>query len=263
MCLQYSPPVEDALCLTFWAKSLNESWCQTQLCGYTNFDCSLSLSHLPESTVALKHKEYSHIFYRVTPNMCIIYRMRNDCLCWLFLVTVDIIRDWLPQGTELPFCAGIELGRYIAPSTVFSQPYGKNDHLGSFCGFKSKRLFRMKLMHGNAYNISHVPILTWPCMTSSLTSHGSVNDITQHFSVNSCLVLSFDTKMSHLKRRWKVSRANQCYGNLPFISINVSFWKTVSLKTFIWIFPYPNFIKNTNTFDVSNGVNVRFVHRVL
>ena len=72
-----------------------------------------------------------------------------------------------------------------------------------------------------------------------------------------------DTKMSHLKRRWKVLRANQCYGNLPFISINVSFRKTPSLKTFPWIFPYLNFTINTITFDVSNGVNVWFVHLVL
>ena len=69
-------------------------------------------------------------FYRVTPNMCIIYIMRNGCLCWLFLVTVDIIRDWLPQVTELPFCTGIELGRCTAPNTVFSQPYGKKRSSG-------------------------------------------------------------------------------------------------------------------------------------
>ena len=130
-------------------------------------------------------------------------------------------------------------------------------------GFKSKRLFKMNPMHGNTDNISHVPILTWPCMTSSLTSHELVNDITQHFSLNSVLVISFDTKMSHLKHRWKVLRAKQCYGNLPFIPINASFGKTELLKTFPWIFPHPNFIKNNITFDVSNGVNVRFVHRVL
>ena len=57
--------------------------------------------------------------------MCIIYRRSNDCLCWLFLVTVDIIKDWLPQVIELPFCAGIEVDHCTAPSTVFSQPYGK------------------------------------------------------------------------------------------------------------------------------------------
>ena len=69
--------------------------------------------------------------------MCIIYRMRNDCPCWLFLVTVDIIREWLPQVTDVPFCVGIELGRYTAPSTVFSQPYGKkNDHLGYVLWFQ-------------------------------------------------------------------------------------------------------------------------------
>ena len=112
----------------------------------------------------------------------LVYRMRNHRLCWMFLVTVDIIRDWLSQVTELPFCVGIELGRCIAPSTVFWQPYGKKMIIwGPFYGFKSERLFRMNLMHGNTDNISHVPILTWPGMTSSLTSHGSVNGITQHF----------------------------------------------------------------------------------
>ena len=135
---------------------------------------------------------------------------------------------------------------------------------GPFYCFKSKRLFRMNLMHGNTDNISHVSILTWPGMTSSLTSHGSVNYITQQFSLNSFLVLSFDTNMSHLERRWKVLRANQGNGNSPFISINVSSRKTLSLKIFPWIFPHPNFIKkNTITFDGPNGVNVRFVHRVL
>ena len=134
---------------------------------------------------------------------------------------------------------------------------------GPFYGFINKRLFRMNLMHGNTDNISHVPILRWPGVTSSLTSHGAVNRITQHFFLNSFLVLSFDTKMSHLKRRWKVLWANQCYDNLPFILINMSFRKTVSLKTFPWIFPLPNFLTNTITFDVSNGVNVRFVHRIL
>ena len=50
------------------------------------------LSHISGNCCGLKHQEYSHTFYRVTPNMCIIYRMRNDYLCWLFLVAVDIIR---------------------------------------------------------------------------------------------------------------------------------------------------------------------------
>ena len=193
--------------------------------------------------------------------MCIIYIMGNDCLCWLFLVTVDIIRDWLPQVTELPFCTCIEMDR----CTVFSQSYGKKTPIiwGPFYGFTSKRLFRINLMHGNTDNISHVPILTWPGVMSSLRAHGSVNDITKQFSLNLFLVLSFDTKMSHLKRRWKFLWANQCHGNLPFILINVSFRKTVSLKTFSLIFPHTNFMKNAIRFVVSNGVNVRFVHRIL
>ena len=104
---------------------------------------------------------------------------------WVFLATVDTISGWLPQVTELPFCAGIELGRSIAPSTVFSQQYGKKTIIwGPFYGLKSKRLFRM-----NTDNISHVAI-----MTSLFTSHESVNDITQHFSLNSYLVSLFVQK---------------------------------------------------------------------
>ena len=167
-------------------------------------------------------------------------------------------RDWID------FLCGYWTGSlYCTKYYVFTTIFQITIIWDLFYGFKSKRLFRMNLMHGNTDNISHVPILTWPGMTSPLSSHRSVNDITQHFSLNSFLVLSFDTKMFHLKRRWKLLRANQFYGNLPFISINVSFRKTVSLKTFPWIFPHPNFIKNTIAFDVSNGVNARFLHRVL
>ena len=169
----------------------------------------------------LKHQEHSHAFYRVTPNICIIYRMRNDffvdCSQWLLTSLGTGCHKWLNR----PFCVGIDLGRCTSPSTVFHNHMTKNDHLRSFLCFKSERLFRMNLMHGKTDGILHVPILTWPCMTSSPTSHGSESDITQHFSLNSFLLLSFGTKMSHLKRWYKVLRANQCYGNLPFISIPV------------------------------------------
>ena len=166
------------------------------------------------------------------------------------------------QGPPTP------LGCYILVAALHQVPCFHN-HLaktiiwGPFYGFKSKGLIRMNLMHENTDNISHVLILTWPGMTSSLTSHGSVNDTTQHFSLYSFLVLSFNTKMSHLRRRWKIFRANLCYVNLPFVSIYVSFRETVPLKTLPWIFIHPNFIENTITFDVSNGVNFRFVHLAL
>ena len=164
--------------------------------------------------------------------MCIIYRMGDYRFCWLFLVTVDTIREWLPQVIELPFVRVLNWVTVLHQVPRFHSHMAKTIIWGPFYGFKSKRLFRMNMMHGNTDNRSHVPILTWPGMTSSLTSHGSVNDITQIFSLNSFLMLSFDTKMSHLKRRLKVLRANQCYENLPFISINVSVRKTVSLITF-------------------------------
>ena len=131
----------------------------------------------------LEQQECSHTRYRVTQNMCIIYRMSNDCLCWLFLATVDIIRDWFLQVNELPFCAGIELGRCTAPSYVFSQPHGKkNRSFGViFMISRVNAYSEWNWCTGLLKNISHVPFLTWPGMTSSFTSHGWVNDITQHF----------------------------------------------------------------------------------
>ena len=143
--------------------------------------------------------------------------------------------------TELPFRTGFVLGRCTPPSTVFSQPFGKKWSFGVLSLVsKVKHLLRMNLMHGNTDSISHVLILTWPGMTSSLRSHGSVNDITQHISFNQFLLLSFDTKIFHFRRRWTILRANQCYENLPFVLNNLSFRETVPLKTFPWIFPHPN-----------------------
>ena len=262
MCSQDSPPVEDTLCVTFSAKLLIESCYQTQQYGYINFYCSLSQSHLPETDVALTHQEYSHTFIE----------WRQICASfteWGMIVFVDCSWSLLASlGTGCHKWLNYLLVRVLIWVAVlhqvlcFHNHMAKNDHLGSFYGFKSKRLLRMNLMHRNTDSISHVPIWTWPSVTSSHTSHGPVNDITQHFFLNSFLVLSFDTKMPHLKRRRKVLRVNQCYGNLPFISISVSFRNTVSLKTFSWIFPHPNFMTNTITFDVSNDVIVRFVHRV-
>ena len=65
-------------------------------------------------------QEYSHTFYRVTPNMCIIYVMGNYCFCWLLTSLGTGCHKWLNC-----LCAGIELGHRTAPSDVFSQPYGK------------------------------------------------------------------------------------------------------------------------------------------
>ena len=94
-------------------------------------------------------RKWSH-FYRVMPNICIIYRMRNDCLCWLFQATVDIIRDWFPQ---VPFCTSIELGRCTVPSALFSQPYGK------------KRLFGVLLMVSRVNAYSEWTWCTWTLIT--------------------------------------------------------------------------------------------------
>ena len=156
--------------------------------------------------------------------------------------------------TELSFCAGFALCPCIAPKGVFIEPYGKKPIIWCpFYGFKSKYLFKINLMHWNADTISHVPILRWSGMMSSFPSPGSAIDITQHFSLNSFLALSFDINMFHLTRVWKILTANQYYGNLLPISINLTSRSTVLLKTFPWIFSHPNFIKNTFTYDVSEG----------
>ena len=166
--------------------------------------------------------------------------------------------------TELPFLCGFSTGSlHRTKRCVYSTIWKKNISWGHFHCFKRQRLFRMNPMHGNTDNISHVPILIWTGMTSSLMSHGPLNDITQLFSLNSFHVLSFDTKMYNLMRRWEIITATQHYRNLPFVSINASPRKTVKLKTFLGIFPYPNYMRNVTIFDVSNGVNVGFVHRVI
>ena len=46
-------------------------------------------------------------------------------------------------------------------------------------------------------------------------------------------------------------KASKYYGNLSFISINGCFRK---MTLFLWIFPYPIFIKYIVTFDLSNSV---------
>ena len=48
-----------------------------------------------------------------------------------------------------------------------------------------------------------------------------------------------------------------------FIPISMSCRKIVQLRTISWIFPRLKNAKNIITFEVSNGVNARFVHRVL
>ena len=71
-------------------------------------------------------------FHRVTQNMCNIYRMRNGCLCWLSLVTVDIIRDWLRKVTELPFMWVLNSVAVLHQVLCLHNNMARNYHLGSF-----------------------------------------------------------------------------------------------------------------------------------
>ena len=133
--------------------------------------------------------------------MCIIYRMRNDCICWLFLVTVDIIRNWLPKVTELPFCKGIELGHCTAPSTVFSQPIGKKT-----------RSFGVIFMVSrvNAYS-------EWIWCTGTLITYHITN-----FDMIRCDVIAYVT--------W-VSEWHHSTFSLKFVSCVIIWYKNVPLET--------------------------------
>ena len=133
--------------------------------------------------------------------MRIIYWVKNGYQYWLFLVAVDIIRDKLPQMTESPFCVCIALGRCTGPR--FTQPYGKSRSFGvPFLVLSVNNCTRSIRCNKTLYNISQVPVLTWPDMTSSLTSHGPRNDTTQRLFLEfvSCTVtwykdISFQTSM--------------------------------------------------------------------
>ena len=132
--------------------------------------------------------------------MCIIYRIRNDCLRWLFLVTVDIISDWLPQVTELPFCTGIELGHCTAPSTVFSQPYGKKGSLGVL------------------FMVSRVNVYSdWIWYTGTLITYHIIN-----FNMTRCDVIAYVT----LVGEWHHSTFF-----LKFVSCVIIWYKNVPLET--------------------------------
>ena len=183
--------------------------------------------------------------------MCIICRMKNDCLCWLFLVAVYTIHEGLYATSDwTAFLWGYRTGLlHCTKYRVFLTIWQKKITWWYFLWFQDKTPNQNESdarKHWWHITCTYCDMIG---MASSLTSHGSVNDITQYFSLNSFHVLSIDIKTSHLRCRWEILMANHCYGNLPFVSINVSFRQTVSLKTFPWIFPHPNFIKNTITLD--------------
>ena len=225
------------------------------------FDCSLSHSHLPETAATLKPQNIATLFI-VLRQICDSSTERGmiafgDC-SWSLLTSLGAIcHKW-----QLLFCAGIVLGHCTALSTVFSKPFDKMIICHPFMVSKV-----------NAYSewiwctetlIKYPMYLFWHDRVWRhyfVTWVGKWHHSTFFLKLVSCALIWY--KMSHLRRRQEILRANQCDGNLAFISINVSFRETVPLKTFPWIFPHPNFIKKTITFDVSNSVNVSFVRRVL
>ena len=91
-----------------------------------------------------------------------------------------------------------------------------------------------------------------------LTLHGSLNYVSRHFSLDlfySLLGLSFDTIMSYFKSRWEISRANRIMEScLQKDNTTENISMDISSFQFQW--------KNYIALDVSNGVNVRFVHCV-
>ena len=182
--------------------------------------------------------------------MCIICRMRNGCHCWLFLVAVDIIRKKLSQVTESPFYVYCNGSLHRTKGFVYSTIWKTSIIWDPFSCFQRKQLFKMNMIHQNTDNISHAPILAWPGMTSSPMSHASQNDITQHFFLNSFLVLSLDTKRFHSKHLWNIFMMKQIYAILPLFpqmsrSGRQCSWKYFSGYVFIPI------LSNTIALDVS------------
>ena len=119
-----------------------------------------------------KLHEYSPTFHKVTPYMWTICRIKNH-LCRLFLVDNDIIIHNLPQVTELSFlCMYCSVSLNHTKNCVYAATR-KNPITWALCsGFKHKHLLKRSLMHENPDNLSRVPILAWPGMTLSPTSHG-------------------------------------------------------------------------------------------
>ena len=110
-----------------------------------------------------------------------------------------------------------------------------------------KIMFKINLMHENTYNIWNVLFLVWPGMKSLVTSYKLLNDITQYVFLKfvSCTNISY--KISYFKWLREVIKAAQKLFNLPVTSINAHHKKTVQLKTFLWIFQHPNFVKKTQS----------------
>ena len=162
--------------------------------------------------------------------MCIIYKMKNSCLCCLFLVTVDIIRDWLPQVTELPFCAGIELGRFIAPSTVFSQPYGKKWSFGVLFMVSRVNAYS-ELIWCTGTLITYHMYLLWHDVITYVTWVGKWHHSTLFLKFVSCVIIWYknvplETSMESFKGKpffFKFALYfNQCVLQKDSITENIS-----------------------------------------
>ena len=105
-------------------------------------------------------------------------------------------------------------------------------------------------MHQNTDYLSHVFIQAWPVMTSSLTSYGSSNDISQYISLKFvCCIVSWYKNIS-----FHTSMEN--YANFPLISIDMSFRRAIDAKILLLIFAHTNFVKKYYCISVINSLKV-------
>ena len=88
--------------------------------------------------------------------MCIIYGIRNGYLCWMFLGTVDINKEKLPQSIQLTYVCGLNR---ILSKIVLNKPYAKTI-LFPFTAFKHTHTH---LQYESV--VSLVPIHVWLAMT--------------------------------------------------------------------------------------------------
>ena len=107
---------------------------------------------------------------------------------WAVLVAIDIIREKLPLMTEVPFVPIMHWAPAAHQDCVYSSRR-KIDRIWVLFLVSSVKTCSKFIW--NTDNISHVPIVACPGITSSLTSHGSPNDTTQHFFLKfvSCTVI--------------------------------------------------------------------------
>ena len=145
--LQYSPRVEDTHCVTY---------------GLNNW---MKAGVKPNMVISILSV---HCLNNIFPH----HLQNEECLplltvpnrCWHQYGLVDT-SDWIAV-----LCGVLYRVAALHQVPCFHNHMTKTIIWGPLYGFKSKRLIRMNLLHWNTDDISHLLLLTWPGITSHVTS---------------------------------------------------------------------------------------------